>query len=727
MSNIQLLVTQNQTGLSAFKAAVWNPLDFVGRKHDEAEVELDEDYLTELEQQIVPILERLEARVTNRRAKMPTVGYEVGDDKADLSYSTINLGRSLVYQEKIYKMKTSWKDTFISNRGFNFCEVTSPIPASPHESMDYARKVDSLAHLGFSDAPVLRLIGNVQKGDRSHSSSATGKASMVARRLQTPRTSNRAVLMLACFLQDGCLNTSKSDEPKYLDGTMGGSGCPPLWDNPANAYLYVKAYKNGVYSRVYGTAINELRTAVEHLDAGRPASAPFCERLREKQEYLHITYAQNVMIPPRTLQKDSEEADDTPKPLYTSAGSRAFVQAAERRLVAAKRLITRTQAEVEIMRTKRIVETVLGLLTVSEQERFSGLKRREKTERFEFALRANTAAQKLLERCADGNEVATLIREGFLHVGTGVRDISLEDVYWLSRGGTGEVYTIHDVTRSEDMFIRLEVSSDESMKVPGILLITRMSGAQEPLVRATKAKVGLWEVTEATEEWADKCVDQLRTLRDAGLTPGPREVLHVLSKNREWVSDDSILIELARQWTDGKPVGTLMLISADIRLGRHISKATGFHVVIVHPESVIKHILRETWTALSEIKVEDVNGLLRTGYLEGAIPEAQQIFVDTGSLSAFAMRLESVQNAFGRNTGALQKTTLVYSDYTAEGRIAKYQTILVDRNEPFRAKIIAANGTERNVTIGRSLQQPQQPGPLRSRMLKMTRLWKQRR
>jgi hypothetical protein len=533
--------------------------------------------------------------------------------------------------------------------------------------------------------------------------------------------------MLASYLQDGCLNTSRSDEPKYLDGTFGGSGCPPLWDNPANTYLYVKAYKGGVYSRVYGTAINECRQAVEYLDGGQPASAPLCERLREKQEYLHITYAHNVMVPPRTLQKDRpSEASLDPQPLYTAAGSQAFVQAAERRLVAAKRLLTRTQAEVEIMRTERIIDTVLGLLTVKEQERLSGLKRREKSEQFEHALRANAAVQKLLERSADGGEVSVLIREGFLHVGTGVKDISLEDVFWLSRGGVGEVYTLHDITRSEDMFIRAEVSAEESMKVPGLTLITRLSSGQPPLVRTTKAKVGLWEVSQATEEWADQCVDELRTIRDSGYTPGPREVLHILSRNREWVSDDSILIELAREYTQGKPVGTLMLISADIKLGRHMAKATGFHVVIIHPESVIKNIPRDQWSALTEVSLGDMSGLLRGAYLEGSVPTPQRIFVDTGSLSAFAMKLESVRNAFGQLTGALQKTTLIYSDYTADGRVARYQSVLVNRSEPFRAKIIAANGAERNVTIGRTPMQLQQPGPLRARMPKLTRLFKKR-
>jgi len=684
--------------LTPFKEQAWNPLDFA-KSEDEVQTEIDIDYIDAIEELIVPTLKRVRCdEITNLRAKHATIGYEVGDDRVDVSNSSVTLGRELVVQEKLFKMKTSWKDTYISKTDWNFCEVTSGIPSSPCESMDYARKTNDLSHLGYSDAPVLRLIGNVQKSDKSHSSSATGKASMLARRLRTPRKCNRPILMIASWIQDGCLNTVKNDEPKYLEGIVGGAGCPPLWDNPANSYLYVKAYKGGTYSRVYGTAINEARYVLSEMDSGRPATVVLCARLREKQEYLHATYAQNVLVPPRP-DEPGELGKALPTPLYKAAGAAAFVQAAERRLLATKRTLTRPQAEVELTRTKRICETIFGLDNVKEKEHLDRLARREKTKQFDHALRANAAVARLLDRCATGDEVGILQREGFLNVGTGVLDINRQDVEWLVRGGRGEIYAIQDILRSEDMFVRTEVSLEESMKVPGLVLVTQMEG-EKPLIRVTKAKVGLWKVDGTQEEWADNLIASLLKYREYGINPGPQELIRALNENREWVSDDAILVESARMITHGKPVGTIALVSADIRLGRHISKATGFHVVIVLPEIVIRLFKREAWSASSiQLTEEEEVSFRKILYLEERIPAVETILYDTGSFSASAMRYGENKNDSGHKTGTMFKSDHRYTEVIDGHRTTRDIQVTVSRTEAFAVKIISANGSEQRLRI----------------------------
>lgn len=697
MARMIFHTTDNMFGLTPFKEQVWNPLDFLDTEEPEV-AEIDTDYMESIEAEIIPTLKRVGCdETTNVRAKHRTFGFEVGDDRVDVSSSTVTLGRELVIQEKLFKMKTSWKDTYISKTDWNFCEVTSGIPASPYESMDYARKSNDLSHLGYTDAPVLRLIGNVQKSDKSHSSSATGKASMLARRLRTPRKCNRPILMIASWIQDACLNTVKNDEPKYLEGILGGAGCPPLWDNPANSYLYVRAYKNGTYSRVYGTAINEARHVLSEMDSGRPATVVLCARLREKQEYLHATYAHNVLVPPRT-EMDAIR-DELPVPLYSAAGATAFVQAAERRLLATKRTLTRPQAEVEIMRTNRICSTIFGLDPVKEREHLDRVKRRDQTKRFDHALRANAAVSRLLNRCATGEEVSTLIREGFLNVGTGVLDITKSDVEWLVTGGRGEVYAIQDILRSEDMYVRSEVSLEESMKVPGLTLVTLLEGSK-PLIRQTKAKVGLWQVDGTQEEWADNLVGKLLSFREYGIIPGPQELISVLNENREWVSDDSILIESARIATMGKPIGTIALVSADIRLGRHMSKATGFHVVLVHPEIVIRLFYRENWSA-SEINLTETEQetFLKVLYLEERIPAVQIILYDTGSFSASAMRYAENKTDHGFKTGTMSKISHDFTEVVDGHRFSRDIQVTVSNREPFAVRIISANGSEQKLRI----------------------------
>lgn len=516
--------------------------------------------------------------------------------------------------------------------------------------------------------------------------------------------------MLACWIQDGCLNTVKNSEPKYLEGIVGGAGCPPLWDNPVNSYLYVRAYKSGSYARVYGTAINEARDAVNQLDAGRPASVILCKRLREKQEYLHATYASSVLIAPKQP-LERLQGEELPPPLYVAAGSGAFVQAAERRLLAAKRTITRTQAEVEMARTERICTSILGLTEIKDLERLRRLKRRGMTERFEMALSANAAVQALLKRCANGSEVQTLIGEGFLHVGVGVVDITKEDVFWLCSGGRGEVYTVQDIIPSEDMFVRAEISTEESLKVPGIQLWTRMTG-KPPLVRTTQARVGLWQVSTAQEEWSDRVVDRMLRFRELGITPGARELLHVLNEDREWVSDDSILIEYSRSVTVGRPIGTLCLVSADIRLAKHMATATGFHVVAVHPESVIKLIPRTEWSSTSVLTDAESELLRETIDLRGRVPRIQEIFLDTGSFSSSAMRIEKTLTDQGLPTGSIRKVAFVYEEYTSEGRQSRTQIKVMERSAPFTVQIVSANGTLQKMQIRRDTAPPAAgPGP----------------
>jgi len=84
-------------------------------------------------------------------------GAEVGDDRVDVSNHPTFLSTLIAVQELVYEMRTSEKDTAISDWVFNFCEVFSPIPHAKDQSFDAARK-KNFHILGFSDAPALRIV-----------------------------------------------------------------------------------------------------------------------------------------------------------------------------------------------------------------------------------------------------------------------------------------------------------------------------------------------------------------------------------------------------------------------------------------------------------------------------------------------------------------------------------------------------------------------------------------
>lgn len=696
----QIITTSEYSELSARKPAVWNPLDFAYNLEVESDFDLDEEYFVEIEESASSLMQRLGVDDVNILPEGGTIGMEVGDDRVSCSSSSRVLLRELVLQEKLFKMVTSWNDTYISKFDWNFCEVTSQIPRSRYELFNFCAKA-TLEQLGFNDVPILRLIGNVQKGDASHSSSATGKASLLARRMTSvKKKKNWASLQLASFLQDGCLNTPKSSEPKYLHGMVGGAGCPPLWGNADNTFLFVKCYKNGTYSRVYGTAIEELEYAVNSMDTGRPASILLSTRLRQKQEYLHITYAHNVLVPGKS-ELIHPETGETLQPLYKAAGSASFVQGAERRLLSAKRLLTRTQAEVELSRTERITKALYGLESIRSLENMGRSKRLAQSRAYDGALNANAAVSRLLLRHADGSEPTELIREGFLNVGQGVRELTKRQVRWLCDGGKGVAFTIDDINRSEDMYIRSEVSLEESLKVPGIPLNTVLNSG--PYLRETVAKVGLWQVAQREEDWADDFVRQVSDIRSSGRIPGHDDVLSILQNDRWYVNDDLPLLGKVVKSFQGKPPGTVLIVSTDIRLSKLIALRAGQNVLQVHPEVLAKLIRKQdgTWSSDNLLSEEEEAQFL--SYFRGKLlrygPEPSEIILDSGSMGAYFMKMECATNGHGINTGALAKKFDFVFENVDGKRTVSYREIILDRYQPFKAYFYAKNGTSTTVTI----------------------------
>jgi len=314
------------------------------------------DDVRRLGDQTSSIARRQGVQISTATSKV--VGREVGDDRVDLSRHVFPLVTTLMAQEELVHMVTSWPDTSIRKKSWNFCEVTGGPLTDPSQGFDHVRRNGDFTTLGFNDSVVLRIILDVQKGEgQDHSSTQPGKMSMLGSRLATPRRENRGFWMLASIFQDAMLCTHRASEPKYLPPVMGGSGVTPLFDNSNNVFLYVHAYKGGTYQRIYATACSEMREYLYRLERDVQSAPILCPRLREKQEYFWGTYDNFVFVP---KERGVSNTDAPPPPLYERTGGQNRFQNFENRLSRTRHLVTRRQAQVEWSHTRRLYSIFHG-------------------------------------------------------------------------------------------------------------------------------------------------------------------------------------------------------------------------------------------------------------------------------------------------------------------------------------------------------------------------------
>lgn len=534
---------------------------------------------------------------------------------------------ALAVQELVTHMVTSPEDTFVGKKSWNFCEVTSGPLTDPSEGFDHVRKDGDFSSLGFNDSIVLRIILDVQKGDgEEHSSSEPGKMSMLGSRLATPRRENRGTWMLASMFQDAMLVTHKASEPKYLPQVMGGTGVTGLFDNPDNIYLYVLAYKGGAYRRIYATAVAEMQEYLHSLERGIQSAPILSPRLRDKQEYFWGTYENLVFIPDPNLVNTSS---DPPPPLYRMTGGQNRYQNFENRLLRTRHVVTRKRALVEWSHTQRLQRIFNGVFTsmkeITEYDRDRSSVSRA---RYEGALNANSALVNLLKRKANHLDAQRMMGDkNFLTLTVGKRDITRYDTEWVYRNGQGEVYSLRDVLLSEDIFVRDEVSEEETFKVGGLTLRPFQSSGQKATV--TKTKVGLYRINQSMEEWSEDLLGRLKDRRSAlGRPLTNQEIEPICNQDREWVNDDSGLIGRCLNDVSGaKALQTVALVTGDRRLANQMAETCNVTVLRVDPA---QYAIRQIEAGLDP--AIEVNTTLEKGGIRGY----EALYVDTGSISAHA-------------------------------------------------------------------------------------------
>lgn len=621
----------------------WNPLESCNY-NPKRELTLDLSEMSDLGKECRSMCETY-GYTPSAQHGLPVHGREVGDDRVDLSRDPFKLAVGLVVQERVLGMKTSWEDTFISDSIWNFCEVSNGIPTAPEQGFDFCRKANGFNNLGFVDVPPLRIIMDATKSDRSHSSTVPGKASMLGGRMRTPRDEFLQDFHLASYLQDGYLRTCRSTEPKYLPQIMGGSGVRALFNSPENLYLSVHAYRSGKCQRVYGTATRELQECLALLERDQASMPVLCLRLRDKQEYLHGTYSNKVFIPTEAW-KDSVKGN-LPTPLITAGGGANWFTNFENRLVRTKHVVTRTSAVREWEFTLRIREQLRGWLPIKQSDEILKANKARGRSEFDMALCANTAFANLLDRDATIKDVAALTNDkNFVTVNTGVTSFSRWDAEWLFSGGKSERFSIEDLTSSEDLYLRSEVSEEETFKVGNIPLRPIHSSGTKRV--ETTTKVGLYQINQSMYEWASNLTNRLVEAREEGKSLPPHVAHRVFSEDPEWVNDDTSIIGrcLHDTRTLSMKSARVVLVSMDKRLANQLSNTCNVQVDRLHPGAFILWALREGVDPMSQ----DIDPQL----LEPLIDQRNRgdpirhVYVDTGSVSAVMATLQEIDEGAHR-------------------------------------------------------------------------------
>jgi hypothetical protein len=276
--------------------------------------------------------------------------------------------------------------------------------------------------------------------------------------------------------------------------------------------------------------------------------------------------------------------------------------------------------------------------------------------RYDCALNANTALQNLLKREAGKQDaIAMMGSRNFLTCTTGRRDFTRSDAEWVYLNGQGENYSLHDVTLSEDIFVREEVSAEETYKVAGIVLRPYLSHGE--ITRRTKTKVGLYQINSTQEEWSEDLLRRLVSERDRlGRSLTSQEMGPICDQDPEWVNDDTGLIARCLRDVSGtKARYTVCLVSADRRLANKMAETCNVQVIRIHPKQLLPMLLSRGETPHSGTNVEFLSehGILCDYY-----------YVDTGSLSAASV--ETVEE-----DGTLYRRTVLSTGWEGQKRFSK--------------------------------------------------------
>jgi hypothetical protein len=246
----------------------------------------------------------------------------------------------------------------------------------------------------------------------------------------------------------------------------------------------------------------------------------------------------------------------------------------------------------------------------------------------------------MLSRNATWKDVETLIgSENHITLTSGAPEFTYYDAQWLASGAKYENFSIEDLTITEDLHSRDDVSEEQTFKVGGLVL-RPMVGNQIRRIETT-TRVGLYEINRSMEEWAEDVYRRLLEHRVDG-KPIPRDaVLTEIMKDPEWVNDDTGLIGLCLRDTQAlhQRSARVVLVSMDKRLANQMSNTCNVQVERLHP---LSYIMKMRWHEKDPI----IDRGLALSLLGPDIPARERsdpiraFYVDTGSVAHILSNLE---------------------------------------------------------------------------------------
>lgn len=249
----------------------------------------------------------------------------------------------------------------------------------------------------------------------------------------------------------------------------------------------------------------------------------------------------------------------------------------------------------------------------------------------------------------------------------GQREFTLDHAHWLSKGGKGEYLSLFDIPSTQDMYVRSEVSAEESLKVGGLKLVVQ--GSSSFMVQNTVTKVGLYEITSTMEEWCDDKLRRLTSAREEKGSPLSREeLLPIFSENREWINDDSNLIEKCIEDTMHLGRETqVALVSSDKRQANQMARQANVTVVLIEPQSLCAAFPHKVWTSTTELTNSEVfEAYPPTRVASKLLRMPKHVYLDSGSILSDLSRMSKEESSDGV-TRYYQKK-LISTERTADGR-----------------------------------------------------------
>jgi len=539
------------------------------------------------------------------------VASECGDDNIKFTNQPALALVSSLYCRRIFGMKVSIPDSFLSQRVGNYTEKWAMMP---RDRMDLVTKLlvkGSDRTTPLIDLPALRAGLPTADQSREISSSILGKAQLYYRCLSYSRNSvEEPLCWKASIFQDVALSVmTKGRVFPYLPQVLGGLGKPFPMNSKENIVRAARAYKRGKYERLIYTIISHSKELVDP-SSGVYSPDPLIERVKQLfagYDPQHSYFRKNVpltkgLVPPHALQYLVGE-------FSTSAASNAAL----RRLRTSGMIV----AERDIIMANEVEEHVYNMLS-SEPDIFKELK--------------TSTYNSFRSEVVRGRSFLNLFNEVVeVHVFSyGLNDeeksfgvwMDLDNTFRVSNFMFGERFFLRDAL--DNVFFR----GPSKVSFPLIL----------PDGRRFAGRMGQKVALE--DPPPDELLKDYEDLVAWAIDPGDR------LPPRSLLEDDEIILEEVRTAVlrEKNPFFVAIIVTEDSALCSKINEVTEA-VVIMLPTSILFHAMKGVMPIFRGKNRRESVGLLVQQFSQKVpasialnVFDTGDVWVDTGSWSAVSER-----------------------------------------------------------------------------------------